>query len=122
MKIVDRWVIKGRGIVLGIDAMSATLVEGMRVRRIERGEAVEPTWRVVGIEAHADGRPAELLLSGEAALPEVGSEIEIVREPCAQCGAADAEFEPDPYAEEIKGDSTPGWICRRCYRENMRDI
>lgn len=89
MKIVDRWVINGRGIVLGIDALPAAIVEGMSVRRVPpglRGAVIAPIWRVVGIEtlamprSHTNGKSVGLLLSGEAALPEVGTEIEIVPE------------------------------------------
>jgi hypothetical protein len=89
MKIIDRWTIEGRGIVLGIDALPAELVEGMSVRRVApdlRSGVIEPTWRVVGIEtlamprSHTNGKVAGLLLAGSTPLPEVGTEIEIVAE------------------------------------------
>jgi hypothetical protein len=87
VRIVDRWIVKGRGIVVGIDALPEDLVEGTRVRRVPpelRGGVIELTWRVAGIEmhamgrAHANGQPAGLLLAGEAPLPDIGTEIEIV--------------------------------------------
>lgn len=42
--------------------------------------------------------------------------------PCEQCGAAGAEYGPDPYAEEIKGQTAPVWLCGNCRRQNTRDI
>lgn|GEM_PF-4376831 len=44
------------------------------------------------------------------------------RQPCEQCGAKDASLVPDPYAEEILGNSKPCWLCSDCWRANARDI
>ena len=87
MRIMDYWTVKGRGIVVGIDALPADLVEGMHVQRVApglRGGIIEPTWRVAGIEtyamprSHTNGKHAGLLLVGETPLPAVGTEIEVV--------------------------------------------
>ena len=87
MRITDHWFIKGHGVVVGIDVLSAAIVEGMYVRRVApglRGAIIAPTWRVVGIETHAmprshtNGQSAGLLLKGETPLPAIGTKIEIV--------------------------------------------
>jgi hypothetical protein len=87
MKIVEHLHIKGRGDAVVVDALPATLVEGMSVRRVApglRGGVIEPTWRVVGIgtfampRSHVNGKPADLLLRGDTPLPAVGTEIEVV--------------------------------------------
>jgi hypothetical protein len=43
---------------------------------------------------------------------------------CPVCGRDDVAlyFGPDPFAEEIRGDDTPGWQCGDCYQESALDI
>ena len=46
---------------------------------------------------------------------------------CSDCGAIDTEsnpvnFEPDPYASEINGDDTEGWMCEDCRSESWDNI
>jgi hypothetical protein len=42
---------------------------------------------------------------------------------CESCGMEkECWFGPDPFAEEIHGDSTPVWQCGDCSYESMMDI
>lgn len=47
---------------------------------------------------------------------------------CESCGKEydalkdEIAFEPDPFAEEIHGDSTPIWQCSNCAYESSMDI
>jgi hypothetical protein len=43
---------------------------------------------------------------------------------CPDCGNADANitFGPDPYNEDINGDSTPVWMCAACRYNSAMDI
>jgi len=46
---------------------------------------------------------------------------------CDVCGCSDSEgnpvtLDPDPFAEEIKGDNTKVWECERCRRSSAQDI
>jgi hypothetical protein len=86
MKVTGHIHINGRGDAVTIDALPEGLVEGMFVRRVApglRGGIIEPAWRVVGIgtlampRSSVNGKPADLLLRGDAPLPAVGSEIAI---------------------------------------------
>lgn len=45
------------------------------------------------------------------------------RHPCVVCGSMkNVTFEPDPFSEEIFGDSTPVWQCEDCAEESAMDI
>jgi hypothetical protein len=42
---------------------------------------------------------------------------------CCSCGTTkDLEYGPDPYSEDIHGDTTPVWECARCRHESARAI
>jgi hypothetical protein len=47
---------------------------------------------------------------------------------CCLCGgkfsvaSGDIEFSPDPFSEEINGDSTPVWECHDCRHESAMNI
>jgi len=43
---------------------------------------------------------------------------------CERCGKQgdDVTYEPDPYAQEIRNNDTPVWMCADCRRESSRDI
>lgn len=49
-------------------------------------------------------------------------EPEPVGDPVCGCGAADAEWTVDPYAQDIEGKSLWSWWCRACYQQACDDI
>lgn len=42
---------------------------------------------------------------------------------CHDCGETkECTWQPDPFAEEIRGDDTPHWQCADCAHESAMDI
>lgn len=41
---------------------------------------------------------------------------------CEYCGAPHADWDTDPYMEDIYGDRTMHWICDACYQSHCEDI
>jgi hypothetical protein len=81
MKVISFNTVKGRGVIMIVDAIPVRLRSGMLVNLVADKDR---QWRVSGIEVLAkylENRPQEipggLLLTGNSPLPEVGDELEM---------------------------------------------
>lgn len=77
MKVMDTFMIKGRGPAVTLDALPAELECGMFVH------SGKLRWKVVGIESmlmgreRDNGQPRAIILRGFDPIPSVGTELEI---------------------------------------------